>query len=172
MGSVHHSNEYDRASRVGTGIGPYRTPVTFERWWGKAPGPRVGGEYGQMVWLPRIGPAAWLLWKMIAARSEATGAWVTSLQELADPLGLSVTDVPLELLALARHQLVSTDRADHWYVRAACPPPSDRHHVVSHYGRHYGLAARVGLEDGRGDECTRGGCPLSALIDVGCSRHG
>jgi hypothetical protein len=169
---VHHSNENDRTSRVAGGLDLYRAPVTFERWWGQAPGPPLGSEYGQTVWLPRIGPAAWMLWQTLASRSEATGAWVTSIQDLADPLGLAVADVPLELLALARHQLVHTARADHWYVRTACPPPSDRRHVVSHYGRHYGPAVRDGLETGRGDGCGPRGCHLSALSDVACGRHG
>jgi hypothetical protein len=86
----------------------------------------VDGEYSRSVWLPVLGPVAWVLWGTIASRLPPRRDVTVSMDELAGVCGLGAVDVVPTLDQLVRFGPALPLREDAWRVHRFCPPLPER----------------------------------------------
>lgn len=85
----------------------------------------VQSDYSRSMWLPVLGPTAWLIWGGLADRLRGDDPLHCSLAELGAPWGFPVEEVSWSLLQLTRYGLAQPGREDHWQVATRCPPLPD-----------------------------------------------
>ena len=89
-------------------------------------------QYVQEVWLPLVGPAAFIVWRILAELvGGARGGVITSLEEIAESTGLgsaagNQTGVARCLRRMARFGLAWCQTGDLVVVRCSLPPVAGR----------------------------------------------
>ena len=105
-----------------------------------------GSEYASAVWLPVIGPASWLTWRvMVRGAGLHEAGWTTSLEELSAVVGLgsprgNQSGIARALRRLHRFAIVREVGTDLLVVRCRLPFISpgqlDRVHPVIQLAHH------------------------------------
>jgi hypothetical protein len=80
------------------------------------------GPYSRAVWLPVVGPTAWLVWGTAATMVAGGDPIELSSDELAQLHGVGTPALARSLSRLRSFGLAGGSGDDRWTVRLTCPP--------------------------------------------------
>ncbi|HLM65390.1 MAG TPA: hypothetical protein VK306_13910 [Acidimicrobiales bacterium] len=110
------SSGVSTASGPGPGAGEHATGGVLD----------VAGAYSRAVWLPVIGPTAWLVWGTVVAMLTDGEPKVLASDELAHLHGVGAPALVRALSRLRAFGLAGGSSDDRWSLRLTCPPLWDR----------------------------------------------